>query len=82
MNTQMWKKPATARHLAMLAEENGFLNLNPDSPDHACEIINRSVKNLRVLQPEEKLLACGDIGVGAMASVEKIAEASIQLLSL
>lgn len=82
MNTLMWKKPATARHLALIAEENGLLNFNPGNPDHACEIINLSVNNLRVLQPEEKLLACGDLGVGAMASIEKIIEASKQLLSL
>ena len=80
MNTQMWQKPATSRHLALIAEENGFLLSNPSNPDYACEIINNSVKNLRVLQPEEKLLACGDIGVGAMASIEKIAETVEQLL--
>ena len=48
----------------------------------ACEIINISLKNLKVLQPEEKLLACGDLGVGAMASIDKIIETSKQLLSL
>lgn len=82
MNTQMWQKPATARHLALIAQENGFLNFNPSNPDHACDTINQSVKNLRVLQPEEKLLACGDLGVGAMASIEKIIDASKQLLFL
>lgn len=82
MNTQMWQKPATARHLALIAEENGLLNYNPLNPDHACENINLSLKNLRVLQPEEKLLACGDLGVGAMASINKIIETSKHLLSL
>jgi len=82
MNTLMWQKPATARHLALIAEENGLLNIAPSNPDHACEIINLSAKKLRVLQPEEKLLACGDLGVGAMSSIEKIIEASRQLLSL
>ena len=82
MNTLMWQKPATARHLALIAEENGLLNIAPSNPDHACEIINLSAKNLRVLQPEEKLLACGDLGVGAMSSIEKIVETSRQLLSL
>ena len=82
MNTLMWQKPATAKHLALIAEENGLLNIAPSNPDHACEIINLSAKNLRVLQPEEKLLACGDLGVGAMSSIEKIVETSRQLLSL
>lgn len=82
MNTLMWQKPATARHLALIAEENGLLNIAPSNPDHACEIINLSAKSLRVLQPEEKLLACGDLGVGAMSSIEKIVETSRQLLSL
>jgi phosphopantothenoylcysteine decarboxylase len=82
MNTLMWQKPATLRHLTLIAEENGLLNIAPSNPDHACEIINLSAKNLRVLQPEEKLLACGDLGVGAMSSIEKIVEASKQLLSL
>jgi len=82
MNTQMWQKPATAMHLALIAEENGLLNIAPSNLDHACEIINISLKNLRVLQPEEKRLACGDLGVGAMASIDKIIETSKQLLSL
>jgi phosphopantothenoylcysteine decarboxylase len=82
MNTLMWQKPATLRHLTLIAEENGLLNIAPSNPDHACEIINLSAKKLRVLQPEEKLLACGDLGVGAMSSIEKIVEASKQLLSL
>ena len=82
MNTLMWQKPATTRHLVLIAEENGLLNIAPSNPDHACEIINLSAKNLRVLQPEEKLLACGDLGVGAMSSIEKIVDASKQLLSL
>ena len=82
MNTLMWQKPSTAKHLALIAEENGLLNIAPSNPDHACEIINLSAKNLRVLQPEEKLLACGDLGVGAMSSIEKIVETSRQLLSL
>jgi hypothetical protein len=68
--------------LALIAEENGLLNIAPSNPDHACEIINISLKNLRVLQPEEKLLACGDLGVGAMASIDKIIETSKHLLSL
>ncbi len=81
MNTQMWQKPATARHLNLIAEENGTLNSNPDNPDRACETINLSVKNMRILQPEEKLLACGDLGTGAMASIERICEAVKHLLS-
>ncbi len=81
MNTMMWQKPATARHLNLIAEENGFLNRDETNPDSTCAIINRSIKNLKVLQPEEKLLACGDFGVGGMASIEKLLAAAHLLLA-
>lgn len=82
MNTLMWQKPATKRHLMLIAEENGLTNLNPSNPDEACDAINQSIKKLKVLQPEEKLLACGDLGIGAMASIDKIIKMSLELSTI
>lgn len=53
MNTAMWKHPVTATHLAILREEWGWSDSNPDGW-------------VTVLQPMEKALACGDVGNGAM----------------
>lgn len=77
MNTLMWEKPATARHLGQLLLDHGGLSTLPDdwcletAPDHFA----RLAPNLILIPPQSKRLACGDVGMGAMAEVATIAEA-------
>jgi phosphopantothenoylcysteine decarboxylase len=75
MNTLMWRHPATARQLRQIAHDAGG-----DPPprlglDELPDWINAHCGKLRVVAPEAKALACGDIGVGAMASVESLVAA-------
>ena len=71
MNTLMWQHPLTARHLRQLAEDAG---LSPPmlGEDDLAEWINGHSTRLHIVGPESRRLACGDVGVGAMASVERI----------
>ncbi len=71
MNTLMWQHPLTARHLRRLAEDAG-LAAPPLGEDDLAEWINTRAPRLRIIAPESRRLACGDVGVGAMASVERI----------
>jgi len=57
MNTLMWEHPATARHLAQIADDLG------------------EGSTLCVVPPANKRLACDDVGVGAMASVDEVVSA-------
>lgn len=51
MNTDMWDKPVTKRHLETLTDDYSMF---------------------RCVLPQSKVLACGDLGVGAMASIDMI----------
>ena len=76
MNTRMWEKPATARHLGQLLLDHGNEACLPEgwnletAPDHFA----RHTPNLILIPPQSKRLACGDVGMGAMAEVTTIAE--------
>lgn len=54
MNTDMWDKPVTLRHLAALKAD---------------------FQSFHIIEPQEKVLACGDTGVGAMADIQGIVAA-------
>jgi phosphopantothenoylcysteine decarboxylase len=75
MNTLMWEHPLTGRHLRQLAADAGA------SPPEGLPLeelpgwINTHCPRLRVIAPESRELACGDVGVGAMAAVERIVAA-------
>jgi len=75
MNTLMWEHPMTVRHLRQLAEDSGA----GPTPDldllDLVDWINGKSENLLVIAPQSKRLACDDIGIGAMASVEHIVAA-------
>lgn len=73
MNTFMWQNPITLRHLKLLAWDAGTVNM-PERMDElmTIETINRGSTRLRIVPPVVKQLACGDVGVGAMAEVETI----------
>lgn len=76
MNTLMWESPVTVRHLEQLMKDRcdrphpGRFSL-----DEAPAIFARHCPRIVLIPPQTKRLACGDMGVGAMAEVTEIAEA-------
>lgn len=76
MNTLMWQHPATLRHFRQLAADAGRLEV-PDGLSLAdlLEWINAHCPRLRIISPVEKLLACNDEGIGALASAAAVVEA-------
>jgi phosphopantothenoylcysteine decarboxylase len=75
MNTLMWEHPFTTRHLRQLATDAGA-GLLPDGLRLA-ELVSRTnhaCLRLRIIPPQSKLLACGDVGMGAMADVKEIVD--------
>jgi phosphopantothenoylcysteine decarboxylase len=74
MNTFMWEHPLTYRHLRQLADDAGA-PLYPFESDveRLMEWSNLHCKTLYVVPPVSKKLACGDVGVGAMADLDAIA---------
>lgn len=81
MNTLMWEHPMTARHLRQLtADEPGAAP--PAILDRAEVVawINATYPKLRVVPPQSKKLACGDVGEGAMAGLGDIVGAVNQLV--
>ncbi|MBY0522491.1 MAG: phosphopantothenoylcysteine decarboxylase [Gemmataceae bacterium] len=76
MNTLMWEHPLTIRHWHQLAAMIPKGIPAPDlDVDAVITWINRQATKLRVVPPISKRLACGDIGVGAMASLDEIVAA-------
>jgi phosphopantothenoylcysteine decarboxylase len=76
MNTLMWHSPLTARHLGQLLLDHGGIGELPHdwSLESAPEHFARHAPNLILIPPQSKRLACGDVGLGAMAEVVTIAE--------
>lgn len=73
MNTLMWEHPATARHLGQLLEDFGGSRPLPHlGPEAMSDTINSVCDRLRIVKPVSKRLACGDEGVGGLATVEEI----------
>jgi phosphopantothenoylcysteine decarboxylase len=86
MNTLMWEHPMTAHHLRMVARDSvavaatewrATLAAIPEHLDleEFMDWINQNCPKLRIVPPVSKRLACGDIGVGAMAAVPEIVKA-------
>ena len=75
MNTLMWEHPLTVRHLRQLAADAGATPPGEIALDDLPEWINRHCPRLRVVGPESRQLACGDVGMGAMGAVERIVAA-------
>jgi phosphopantothenoylcysteine decarboxylase len=82
MNTLMWESPVTRRHLAQLLADRAA-SPPPDqwSLEAADEIFASHAPNLVLVPPRARRLACGDIGVGAMADVTSIAETVMRELA-
>jgi phosphopantothenoylcysteine decarboxylase len=66
MNVAMWNHPVTARQLRVLEGEWGIENGGW----------------FEVLRPQEKTLACGDVGTGAMKEWGEIVKVMKERLSL
>jgi phosphopantothenoylcysteine decarboxylase len=76
MNTLMWQHPFTRRHLRSVAADFGGGHLPGHlDEDQLVPLINDRCQGLRVVPPVSKLLACGDVGVGAMAAVAEVVAA-------
>jgi phosphopantothenoylcysteine decarboxylase len=76
MNTLMWEHPLTKRQLRQLGCDMGAGHVPGHLDDeHLIAQINDRSRTLRIVPPVVKTLACGDVGVGAMAEVEVIADA-------
>jgi phosphopantothenoylcysteine decarboxylase len=73
MNTLMWEHPLTQKHFRQIAAA-----ASADSAPAALGLddlitwINAHSPRLQVVPPQSKRLACGDLGMGAMASLEDI----------
>jgi len=81
MNTFMWRHPFTKRHLRAIGADCGASHV-PGHLDDAALIaqINDRSRTLKIVSPIEKQLACGDVGIGAMAEVPEIALALRDML--
>jgi len=77
MNTLMWRKPATSRHLARIWLDQTDRDALPSdwSLDASPALFAAHAPRTILIPPQAKRLACGDVGVGAMAEVVDIAEA-------
>ena len=81
MNTLMWQHPATARHLRQLAADMGTLPPEGLALDALLDWINGHSPRFHILAPDSRRLACGDVGVGAMADLGTIAEQVKKMLN-
>ena len=82
MNTLMWEHPMTRRHLRALAADAGARTC-PDHLDDVATVaqINARCKTLRIVGPQVKELACGDVGAGGMANVPDLVAAVDEMLA-
>lgn len=75
MNTFMWESPVTLRHLRQLLDDRSREPVKSGWPlDEAPELFARHAPRIVLIPPQAKRLACGDVGLGAMAEVTQIAE--------
>ena len=75
MNTTMWEHPFTAKHLRVIGADFGAGHVpgHLALPDLIRQINDRS-KRMQIIAPIVKELACGDVGIGAMAEVDDIVQ--------
>jgi phosphopantothenoylcysteine decarboxylase len=82
MNTQMWVQPVTHRHLKMLLEDHGDGKQPREwKLEEADAIFAQYAPRIVLVPPQAKRLACGDIGVGAMAEVNAIAQTTLDIVA-
>jgi phosphopantothenoylcysteine decarboxylase len=73
MNTLMWRHPATGRHLRQIIADMGTIPPSELTVEELLDWINTNRPRLQIVAPEERQLACGDVGIGAMAALDTIA---------
>jgi phosphopantothenoylcysteine decarboxylase len=82
MNTLMWEHPLTRRHLLQLGGDlSGKSPPSANSAEEAVGWIHQATPRLRIVGPQSKKLACGDVGMGGLAEVADIAAAVRELLA-
>jgi phosphopantothenoylcysteine decarboxylase len=82
MNTLMWEHPFTVRHLKSLGADFGAGHIPGHlNAEQLITQINARAQRLQIVPPITKELACGDIGIGAMAEVHTILAAATCLLA-
>ncbi len=69
MNTAMWQHPLTFQHLQTI---QNFVS----SESHQ----KGGKKVIRIIEPTSKVLACGEVGLGALASVDCIMAEIVDVL--
>jgi phosphopantothenoylcysteine decarboxylase len=75
MNTFMWDSAVTLRHLRqLLADHSGEAAASVTTLEAAPAAFARHAPKIILVPPQAKRLACGDVGIGAMAEVTAIAE--------
>ncbi|MGO9467212.1 MAG: flavoprotein [Isosphaeraceae bacterium] len=75
MNTLMWESKITLRHLRQILDDHApgastAIATLADAP----AAFARHAPGIVLISPQAKRLACGDVGIGAMAEVTQIAE--------
>eukprot|EP00978_Attheya_sp_CCMP212_P046341 scaffold385973_cov28-Attheya_sp.AAC.1 len=70
MNTAMWDHPLTASHLSTF---QGFWRQRQTIVTATTTATQPN--QIIVVEPQEKTLACGEVGTGALANVSDILEA-------
>jgi phosphopantothenoylcysteine decarboxylase len=82
MNTLMWQHPATRRHFRQRIEDfDGAPLANTLELESMLTWMNETCARLRVVAPQVKRLACGDVGIGAMAEVRDLVKIVCSLIS-
>jgi len=75
MNTLMWESPITLRHLRQILNDHSDESFAGDwTLGQSATAFARYAPHIVLIAPQAKRLACGDIGIGAMAEVAQIAE--------
>ncbi len=77
MNTRMWENPITSRHFAQILCDRERIWSPQGKLPNIVDIVSaydRWYEPIEIVPPIEKRLACGDIGIGAMAEVATIAQ--------
>ena len=65
MNTAMWEHPLTQTQLSTI---QSFWNNTRRDPGHRVD----NAKMIKIIAPQVKTLACGELGNGALAAVNDI----------
>lgn len=81
MNTLMWESRFTLCHFEKFLQSLGFARELPDEMSTALSWINSHLAKIRIIPPAEKKLACGDIGMGAMAEISEICRTMREMVS-